>query len=77
MQLNRECLDDLATNALERETLTREDLDEIFDAHDLRRSLLPEEERSEARKLIARDRPGSTGALMPQHTQGDEPGTSD
>jgi len=32
---NRECLEDLAANALERETLTREDLDEIFAAHDL------------------------------------------
>jgi cell division protease FtsH len=32
---NRNCLDDLAANALERETLTREDLDEIFAAHDL------------------------------------------
>jgi ATP-dependent Zn protease len=32
---NRECLDDLAANALERETLTREDLDEIFAAHRL------------------------------------------
>jgi len=32
---NRECLDDLAANALERETLTREDLDEIFAAHDM------------------------------------------
>ena len=32
---NRGCLDDLAANALERETLTREDLDEIFDAHEL------------------------------------------
>ncbi|MGE5283257.1 MAG: ATP-dependent metallopeptidase FtsH/Yme1/Tma family protein [Chloroflexota bacterium] len=30
---NRRCLDDLAANALERETLTREDLDEIFAAH--------------------------------------------
>ncbi len=35
---NRECLDDLAANALERETLTREDLDEIFAAHELRES---------------------------------------
>jgi cell division protease FtsH len=77
MQLNRPCLDDLASNALERETLTREDLDEIFDAHDLRRSLLPKEEQSDARKLIARDRSRSTGALMPQHTQSDEPGASD
>ena len=42
MKLNRHCLDDLATNALERETLTREDLDEIFDAHELRRTLVPE-----------------------------------
>ena len=30
---NRNCLDDLVANALERETLTREDLDEIFAAH--------------------------------------------
>ncbi len=34
--MNRKCLDDLAANALERETLTREDLDEIFAAHELR-----------------------------------------
>ncbi len=34
---NRDCLDDLAANALECETLTREDLDEIFAAHDLHR----------------------------------------
>lgn len=32
---NRRCLDDLATNALERETLTREDLDGIFAAHEM------------------------------------------
>jgi len=32
---NRECLDDLAAAALERETLTREELDEVFDAHGL------------------------------------------
>jgi cell division protease FtsH len=38
---NRECLDDLAVNALERETLTREDLDEIFAAHELREKHLP------------------------------------
>ena len=74
MKVNRRCLDDLASNALERETLTREDLDEIFGAHDLRRTLLPEDEQSEARKLIARDRARSTGALMPQHTQAGRPG---
>jgi len=33
---NRECLVDLAASALERETLTREELDEIFAAHELR-----------------------------------------
>jgi cell division protease FtsH len=80
MKVNRECLDDLASNALERETLTREDLDEIFDAHDLRRSFLPESEESEesvARKLIAKDRTRSTGALMPQHTKPDEADESD
>ena len=38
---NRECLDDLATAALERETLTREELDEIFAAHELREKGLP------------------------------------
>jgi cell division protease FtsH len=32
---NRECLDHLAATALERETLTREELDEVFDAHEL------------------------------------------
>jgi cell division protease FtsH len=33
---NRACLDDLAETALERETLTREELDEIFARHNLR-----------------------------------------
>ena len=74
---NRGCLDDLAANALERETLTREDLDEIFDAHELRRTLLPKDDESEARKLIARNRARSTGALMPQHVKPDEPDESD
>jgi cell division protease FtsH len=69
MQANRRCLDDLATNALERETLTREDLDEIFDAHDLRRTLVPNPDESEAKKLIGMDRPRSTGALLPQHNK--------
>ena len=77
MQVNRRCLDDLASNALERETLTREDLDEIFDAHELRRTLLPKNDESEARKLIARNRARSTGALMPQHAKPDEPDKSD
>ena len=68
MKVNRGCLDDLASNALERETLTREDLDAIFDAHELHRTLLPKDEESEARKLIAKDRARSTGALMPHRT---------
>ena len=39
---NRECLDDLATNALERETLSREDLDKVFAAHELRKQNQPQ-----------------------------------
>ena len=42
IDLNRRCLDDLATAVLERETLTREDLDDIFDAHRLKRRLEPD-----------------------------------
>jgi cell division protease FtsH len=41
LSLNRDCLDHLATNVLERETLTREDLDDIFAAHDLSKARLP------------------------------------
>ena len=68
MRLNRGCLDDLAANALERETLTREDLDEIFDAHDLNRTLVPgkgspgEELEDE---LLGRGE-GGPGTLLPQ-----------
>ena len=69
MQINRRCLDDLATNALERETLTREDLDEIFDAHELRRTLLPNRETKEKPKRFSRDSVGSPGALLPQQTR--------
>ena len=51
---NRECLDDLAANALERETLTREDLDEIFAAHELHeRAAAP----SRLRAAVALDAP--------------------
>jgi cell division protease FtsH len=35
LSANRRCLDDLAASALERETLSREELDEIFAAHEL------------------------------------------
>jgi ATP-dependent Zn protease len=42
LNLNRKCLDDLAASALERETLTREELDFIFDAHELHQPPLPD-----------------------------------
>jgi cell division protease FtsH len=80
MQVNRRCLDDLATNALERETLTREDLDDIFAAHELRRSLVPEDE-SEAKRIISeskgKSRFGSSGALLPQRSQTEKNDKSD
>jgi cell division protease FtsH len=69
MRLNRRCLDDLATNALERETLTREDLDEIFAAHELRRTLLP----SDPAEDLLSPRFRSSGAMLPQRAQPDEP----
>ena len=76
MQLNRQCLDDLATNALERETLTREDLDEIFDAHDLRRSLIPGEGDDLTATLGKRFRPGSALVERAQPAPDDTPGSS-
>jgi ATP-dependent Zn protease len=52
LRANRRCLDDLAATALERETLTREDLDDVFAAHDL-----PEASpRSEGARLVALSR---------------------
>ncbi len=47
LALNRDCLDDLAVNALERETLTREDLDDVFEAHELRMPLTEHPELAE------------------------------
>ncbi|HKG36786.1 MAG TPA: AAA family ATPase [Solirubrobacterales bacterium] len=44
ISLNRECLEALVANALERETLTRNDLDSIFAAHRLERRLIPADE---------------------------------
>ena len=49
--MNRQCLDDLAANALERETMTREDLDNVFDAHELERRLVPIAEAEPPRGL--------------------------
>ncbi len=50
---NRKCLDDLAANALERETLTREELDEIFAAHELHGLV---EQRGSGAALVAMSR---------------------
>jgi ATP-dependent Zn protease len=55
---NRKCLDDLAANALERETLTREDLDEIFAAHELAGDE-PRVSSAEATVLFTSDPPAS------------------
>lgn len=75
MKVNRECLDDLATNALERETLTREDLDEIFAAHELRRTLVPSEEALDSADEVEIPRPRFTGpgSLLPQRSKPDDP----
>ena len=50
---NRACLDALAHEALRRETLTREDLDEIFAAHELR-GLAPARDSGAALIALAR-----------------------
>jgi cell division protease FtsH len=55
LSANRDCLDDLAANALERETLTREDLDEIFAAHELRQ-LAQQQGSAAALVAMARER---------------------
>src|SRR6185312_3109163 len=52
---NRACLDDLAAHALERETLTREELDEVFAAHELR-ELISQRGSSPALVAMARKR---------------------
>jgi cell division protease FtsH len=76
MQVNRDCLDDLATNALERETLTREDLDEIFDAHTLRRTLVPgrKDPTEDLAEQLVRKHKFSPGQLLPQRSEGEGPG---
>jgi cell division protease FtsH len=74
MELNRRTLDDLAAAALEHETLTREDLDEIFDAHELRRTLLPEEGEDPVKQAIDEGRRFGSGArsLIPHRSVGPE-----
>ena len=61
---NRECLDDLAANALERETLTREDLDEIFAAHELHEAWAPRRHGSSARSRLLLRSPPSRGSIL-------------
>jgi cell division protease FtsH len=76
MELNRRTLDDLAAAALEHETLTREDLDDIFDAHELRRTLLPEAGDDPVKREMDEGRRFSSGdPLIPQRSVGpdDEP----
>jgi cell division protease FtsH len=76
MRLNRRTLDDLAAAALEHETLTREDLDEIFDAHELRRTLVPDEEAGGQLEELDEGRRFSPGAspLLPHHSVGPDVG---
>ncbi|HWC08944.1 MAG TPA: hypothetical protein VG458_07825, partial [Solirubrobacterales bacterium] len=51
---NRECLEALTATALERETLTREELDEVFAAHELHTLAEP---RGSGAALVAMNRP--------------------
>jgi cell division protease FtsH len=77
MRLNRRTLDDLAAAALEHETLTREDLDEIFDAHELRRTLVPDEEAGGQLEELDEGRRFSPGAspLLPHRSVGRDAGS--
>jgi len=75
MELNRRTLDDLAAAALEHETLTREDLDDIFDAHELRRTLLPEAGEDPVKRVIDEGRRFSSGdQLIPHRSVGPDVG---
>jgi cell division protease FtsH len=56
LSANRECLDDLAEEALTHETLTREDLDEIFARHTLRGLV---EQKGSSAAMVALSRPRS------------------
>jgi cell division protease FtsH len=67
MEANRACLNDLAANALERETLTREDLDEIFAAHELHKPPVDADEQPEKR-VVTKGR-FAPGALVPQRAK--------
>jgi len=54
LSANRECLDDLAEQALIRETLTREELDEIFARHTLRGLV---DQKGSGAAMVAMSRP--------------------
>jgi hypothetical protein len=77
--LNRETLEDLVASALERETLTREDLDKIFAAHHLERRLVPEPDSQPPagradRRGSASEHPLGEPTVMPQIDPAIEPG---
>jgi cell division protease FtsH len=76
--LNRETLEDLVASALERETLTREDLDKIFAAHHLERRLVPEPDAQPPagrrdRRRSASEHPLGEPTVMPQIDPAIEP----
>jgi hypothetical protein len=71
MQQNRSCLDALANAALENETLTREDLDAIFESQQLQRGLVPDREVIEAAEPARRF--VSPGAVLSEHSEGETP----
>jgi cell division protease FtsH len=67
LAMNRDCLDDLAVNVLERETLTREDLDEVFAAHDL---TTPQADHPELAELSSRPAEPAHLSAEPKRPQG-------
>jgi cell division protease FtsH len=73
MQLNRGCLDALAEKALEHETLTREDLDEIFEEQQLQRDLVPGTNEPLRPDLGPSRRFASPGAVLPHQATGETP----
>jgi cell division protease FtsH len=67
VEQNRRCLDDLAASALERETLTRDDLDAIFAAHGLNwQSTEVDSDPAEAAEAPAvPEQPADSGSRQP------------
>jgi cell division protease FtsH len=65
LSANRRCLDDLAANALERETLSREELDEIFAAHEMSGQEASDSIADKAISLNAREDAGGEDSAPP------------